>query len=143
MKKSKKRVLILCTGNSCRSQMGEGIAKSLFSDQFDIVSAGTQPSFVHPLAIKVMNEIGMDISAYRSKSVHEFKEQSVDFVITVCSDANEKCPMVLAPAKKNHWGFEDPATAQGTEEDVLNKFREVRDSILSKFRASWLQTLSH
>lgn len=137
----KKNVLILCTGNSCRSQMAEGIAKYFYSDAYDVVSAGTQPSYVHPHAITVMKEIGINISQNRSKSVHEFDNQLFDFIITVCSHADQNCPIFPGPARKIHWGFEDPAYAEGSLEDVLQQFRVVRDAIVQKFQSDWRKTL--
>lgn len=137
----KKKVLILCTGNSCRSQMAEGIGKHFYSDSFDIFSAGTHPSFVHPVAIAVMAEIGIDISANRSKSVDEFSGQAFDFIMTVCGKADQNCPFFPGIAKRIHWGFDDPAHAIGSEEEVKNEFRKVRDAISVKFQSDWLETL--
>jgi len=136
----KKQVLILCTGNSCRSQMAEGIANALYHDRIDAYSAGSAPSFVHPIAIEVMKEIGIDISTYRSKHLDEFKTVPIDLVITVCDRANETCPTFFDPAqdpslllRKTHWPFEDPAHATGTDEEIKQKFREVRDLIKLTF----------
>lgn len=137
----KKKVLILCTGNSCRSQMAEGIARHLYSAAYDSVSAGTQPSYVHPHAITVMAEIGIDISTYRSKSVTAFLGQPMDFIVTVCGNADQNCPVFPGPAKRIHWGFDDPAHATGDLAAVLQQFRAVRDAIMERFRAEWLQTL--
>ncbi|MCS7205758.1 MAG: arsenate reductase ArsC [Leptospiraceae bacterium] len=133
--KQVKRVLILCTGNSCRSQMAEGILKS-FSSKHYIVSAGTNISDrVHPKAIKVMKEIGIDISNHYPKSVDQFLSQSFDFLITVCDSAKESCPTFYGPVKHRlHIGFEDPAKAEGTEEEVMNVFRKVRDEIYKEFK---------
>lgn len=142
IKHIKKRVLILCTGNSCRSQMAEGISKHFFSDSHDIFSAGTQPSCVHPIAIAVMKEIGIDISTYRSKSVDEFKEELFDFVITVCGKADQNCPIFQGPSTRIHWSFNDPAHATGNEETIKNEFRKVRDAIFKKFKTDWMKTLS-
>lgn len=137
----KKKVLILCTGNSCRSQMAEGIAKHFYSDTYDIVSAGTQPSYVHPHAITVMKEIGIDISQNHSKSMLEFDNQLFDFIITVCSHADQNCPIIPGPAQKIYWGFEDPAQAEGSLEEILQQFRTVRDTIIKKFQSDWIKTL--
>jgi arsenate reductase len=124
-----KKLLILCTGNSCRSQMAEGIARHLYGDLCDVYSAGTKPSFVHPKAIEMMKEINIDISNHTSKSATEFKNENIDLIITVCDNAKESCPVFLGPQKKLHWSFEDPAQAD------LEKFREVRDLICDKFES--------
>src|SRR3989338_7600151 len=125
----KKRVLFLCTGNSCRSQMAEGILRKLGNDYYDVFSAGTKPSVVNPLAIKAMNELNIDISHHRSKSMDEFKDQHVDFVITVCGRANESCPIFPNDTKRIHWSFDDPAEAKGSEEERMIVFRRVRQEI--------------
>lgn len=134
----KKRVLILCTGNSARSQMAEGLFRHAGGDTFEVFSAGTQPSFVRPEAIAVMNEIGIDISSHRSKSVDEFRGQQLDSVITVCDHANESCPVFPAATQRLHWPFEDPAAVQGSEVERQAAFRKVRDQIqarIAKFLA--------
>jgi len=136
-----KKVLVLCTGNSCRSQMAEGIARALYGEQFEIFSAGTKPSYVHPHAITVMHEIGIDISNHRSKSVTEFVSQPIDFVITVCGNADQACPVFPGQSKRIHWEFEDPAHAEGSVEEVLDQFRKVRDTIRDKFLKDWMHTL--
>ncbi len=123
------RVLFLCTGNSCRSQMAEGLLRHFGNNKFEAFSAGVNPSFVHPLAIKVMKEIGIDISDHRSKSVTEFLGQSFDYVITVCDKAKESCPNFLGQVRKIHWSFQDPAEANGSEEERLKVFEKVRDEI--------------
>ncbi|WP_072151307.1 arsenate reductase ArsC [Candidatus Kryptobacter tengchongensis] len=123
------RVLFLCTGNSCRSQMAEGLLRHLGDNKFEVFSAGTHPSFVHPLAIEAMKEIGIDISNHRSKSVTEFLGQSFDYVITVCDKAKESCPTFPGETKRIHWSFEDPAEATGTIEEKMKVFRKVRDEI--------------
>jgi arsenate reductase len=128
----KKRVLFLCTANSSRSQMAEGIANHLWGDDLEAYSAGTQASFVNPAAIEVMKEIGIDISKQRSKNLSEFDGQNFDYVITLCGDANEACPLYIGGAKKTHIGFDDPAKATGTQEEILNEFRRVRDEIREK-----------
>src|SRR5215218_3923617 len=109
----KKRVLILCTGNSARSQMAEGILRQDGGDRFEVYSAGVKPSAVRPEAIQVMNKIGIDISSHRSKSVDEFIGQQFDYVITVCDNANQNCPVFPGKTKRIHWSFDDPATAEG------------------------------
>ncbi|HEV7375253.1 MAG TPA: arsenate reductase ArsC [Pyrinomonadaceae bacterium] len=129
------RVLILCTGNSARSQMAEGILKHEGRDRFDVSSAGTEPSRVNPLAIEAMNEIGIDISNHRSKSVDEFSGQDFDYVITVCDKANENCPIFPGQVRRIHWSFDDPAAAVGSEEDRLAVFRRVRDQIQRRLKS--------
>ena len=128
----KERVLFLCTANSCRSQMAEGIANSLWGDKMEAFSAGTQASFVNPTAIEVMKEIGIDISKHRSKNLTEFDGQSFDYVITLCGDANEGCPLYIGGTKKMHIGFDDPAKTTGSREEILREFRRVRDEIKDK-----------
>ncbi len=123
------KVLFLCTGNSCRSQMAEGLLRHFGNGEFEVYSAGTNPSFVHPLAIEAMKEIGIDISWHRSKSVMEFIGHSFDYVITVCDKAKESCPTFPGNVKRIHWSFEDPAEATGTKEERMKVFRKVRDQI--------------
>ena len=124
------RVLILCTGNSCRSQMAEGLINHDLGDTWRAVSAGTEPSgYVHPLAVRAMAELGIDIGAGRSKHVDEFRDQAFDQVITVCDDAAQTCPVWLGPGGKAHIGFFDPAKATGSEEEQMAVFRQVRDQI--------------
>lgn len=129
-----KRILILCTGNSCRSQMAEGFLKS-FDPSLEVVSAGTKAaSRVHPKAIQVMNEIGIDLSKNYPKTVDQFLSQSFDYVITVCDNAKETCPVFMGDVKHRlHIGFDDPADATGTEEEILSVFRRVRDEIKKDF----------
>jgi len=124
-----KRILILCTGNSARSQMAEGLLRHLGADRFEVASAGVAPGHVRPEAVEVMRELGIDISSHRSKSVDEFLEQEFDYVITVCDNANEQCPVFPGRTKRIHWSFEDPAAAQGDESARLGVFRRVRDEI--------------
>jgi arsenate reductase len=131
----KKRVLILCTGNSARSQMAEGLLRHDGGDAFDVSSAGVEASFVRPQAIKVMSEIGIDISGHCSKSVDEFLGQEFDYVITVCDNANVRCPVFPGKTERIHWSFDDPAAAVGEEEVILDTFRRVRDEIREKLRA--------
>ncbi len=128
------KILILCTGNSCRSQMAEGFLKSM-DHSLQVFSAGTKPSErVHPFAVKVMNEVGIDISANKSKSVDRFVNESFDYVVTVCDDAKETCPVFIGKVQHRlHMGFEDPAEASGTEEEVLAVFRRIRDEIRFAF----------
>ncbi len=130
----KTRVLILCTGNSARSQMAEGLLRHDGAGKFEVFSAGVEPSRVRTQAIEAMREIGMDISAQRSKSVDEFTGQEFDYVITVCDNANEKCPVFPGKAKRIHWSFDDPAAIEGDEATRLNVFRRVRDEIRGRLR---------
>ncbi len=130
----KKRVLILCTGNSCRSQMAEGILRHYGQKNYDVFSAGTRPSSVNTTAIQVMKEIGIDISGQKSKHVNEFKNQQFDYVITVCDSAKESCPVFPAESKMLHWSFPDPPHDQELNEKVVQEFRKVRDMIHEKFK---------
>jgi arsenate reductase (thioredoxin) len=131
---NKPTVLILCTGNSCRSHMAEGILRAAAGDFLDVQSAGSNPAgFVHPLAIKVMAEIGIDISRHRSKHLNEFMARELETVITVCDNANGACPVFPGQVNRHHWGFADPAHASGTEQEQLNEFRRVRDEIRRVF----------
>ena len=128
----KPSVLILCTGNSCRSHMAEGILRAVAGDLVDVFSAGSQPAgYVHPKAIAVLREIGIDISAHSSKHMNEFLGR----VITVCGRADQVCPVYPGQAHRHHWGFDDPAHVVGTEEEVLAAFRRVRDEIRLVFGA--------
>ena len=133
------RLLILCTGNSCRSQMAEGFLKS-FDPEIEVFSAGTAPSDrVHPLAVEVMKEEGIDLSAHYPQRVDEFLEKAFDFVITVCGHAQENCPVFTGSINQQlHIGFDDPAEATGTEEEIYAVFRRVRDEIRKKFYAFYL-----
>jgi arsenate reductase (thioredoxin) len=128
----KKRVLFLCTTNSCRSQMAEGIVNHFLGDKIAVFSAGTQASYVNPTAVEVMKEIGIDISKHHSKNLTAFDGQSFDYVITLCGSANETCPLYIGGTKKTHIGFDDPAKAHGTKEEILREFRRVRDEIKEK-----------
>ena len=136
------KILILCTGNSCRSQMAEGILKA-FDKRLDVYSAGTIPAKnVSSKAIAVMKEIGIDISSNKTKSVENFLKEEFDYVITVCDNAKETCPVFTGKVgKRLHIGFEDPFGAKGTEEEVLNKYRKVRDEIKCEFTKFYLQYL--
>jgi arsenate reductase len=125
----KKTVLILCTGNSARSQMAEGLLRHDAGDRFEVSSAGTQPSRVRPEAIAAMREVGIDISSQRSKSVDEFAARAFDYVLTVCDNAKESCPIYPGHGNRLHHSFEDPAAAPGSDENKLAAFRRVRDQI--------------
>ena len=124
----KKRVLFLCTGNSARSQMAEGLLRYEAGDRFEVLSAGTISSFVRPQAIAVMSELGIDISAHSSKSLDGFLTNSFDYVITVCDHANQRCPVFPGPAKRLHWSIEDPVIS-GSEAQQLEAFRQARDEL--------------
>lgn len=128
----KQRVLILCTGNSARSQMAEGILRHIAGGRFDVESAGVAPSHVRPEAIEAMREIGIDISRHRSKSVNEFTGQTFDYIITVCDNAAENCPVFPGKAERIHWSFDDPAAVTGTDDERLAAFRAVRDQIIAR-----------
>ena len=126
----KKRLLFLCTGNSARSQMAEGLVNHFLGDRWEAYSAGTAPTgHIHPLAIQAMAELGIDISAQRSKSVDEFRDTGFDLVITVCDQAAQNCPLWLGPGQVKHMGFPDPAAAIGSEAERLEVFRQVRDGL--------------
>lgn len=136
------KILILCTGNSCRSQMAEGFLKS-FDREIEVYSAGTNPSdHVHPNAVLVMNEEGIDLSKNITKNVDQFLNKSFDYVITVCDNAKETCPVFIGNVGKQiHIGFEDPAEAKGTEEEILKVFRKVRDQIKNEFHKFYQNNL--
>ena len=132
----KPKVLILCTGNSCRSHLAEGILRAAAGDILEVHSAGSKPAgYVHPMAIRAMAEIGINISAHRSKSMNEFLDQNIETVITVCGKADQVCPMYPGQVNRFHWPFDDPAHATGTEEEQMDVFRRVRDEIKAKFEA--------
>jgi arsenate reductase (thioredoxin) len=135
------QVLILCTGNSARSQMAEGLLRTLAGDRFAVFSAGSKPSIVNPLAIAAMDEHGIDIRSQRSKHLNEYLAQPFDYVITVCDNAAETCPLFPGPAQRIHWSFPDPAAVVGTEAERLASFRQVRDAIETQLKA-WLATLA-
>lgn len=130
----KKRVLILCTGNSARSQMAEGLLRHAGGDFYEVYSAGVEPSFVRPQAVEAMREIGIDITNHRSKSVDEFTGQEFDYVITVCDNASERCPVFPGKTERVHWSFDDPAAAEGDDAARLAVFRRVRDEIHERIR---------
>ncbi len=129
------RVLILCTGNSARSQMAEGLLRHLAGSRFEVESAGTRPSGLRPEAIAVLAELGIDISRQRSKNVDEFARQHFDYVLTVCDNAREICPIFPGGTRTIHHSFEDPAGVQGTEQDRLAAFRRVRDQLSDYLKA--------
>ncbi len=132
----KPQVLILCTGNSCRSHLAEGILRAAAGDLVDVHSAGSKPAgTVHPKAIQVMQEIGIDISGHQSKHMNDFLSRDIDTVITVCGNADQACPMFPGQVHRHHWGFDDPAHATGTEAEILAAFRRVRDQIKLVFEA--------
>jgi len=136
MQKVKPTILILCTGNSCRSHLAEGILRKAAGDLLDVQSAGSKPAgYVHSLAIQVMTEIGIDISRHHSKPMDEFLKQRVETVITVCGNADQACPTFPGQVNRYHWAFDDPAKAEGTEEEKLKVFRRVRDEIKLAFEA--------
>jgi len=130
----KSRVLFLCTGNSCRSQMAEGFLRHFAGDRFDVASAGTRPAVLNPGAVDAMREVSVDIAQHRSKSVDEFAGQRFDHVITVCDRARECCPIFPGATRLDHWPFDDPAEAAGTSEERMAVFRRVRDEIAARIR---------
>lgn len=129
-------ILVLCTGNSCRSHMAEGILRAVCKGQFRVASAGSKPAgYVHPLAIKALAEIGLDISSHTSKHMNDFLQLPVETVITVCGNADQACPMFPGQLNRHHWGFDDPAHAVGNVEERMQVFRRVRDEIRRVFEA--------
>ena len=129
-------VLILCTGNSCRSHLAEGWLRHFAGEQVEVASAGSNPAgYVHPLAIQAMKEAGLDIAGHHSKHMNEFLTRPVETVITVCGKADQVCPLFPGQVNRHHWPFDDPAHATGTEAEKLAVFRRVRDEIASVFRA--------
>lgn len=134
--KGKPRVLILCTGNSCRSHMAEGILRKAAGDLLEVHSAGSNPAgYVHPKAIQVLAEIGIDISGHTSKHMDEFLDRDIETVITVCGNAEQVCPVFPGQAHRHHWPFDDPSHAAGTGDEILREFRRVRDQIAQVFQA--------
>lgn len=133
------RVLFLCTHNAARSQMAEALLRSLAGERVEVSSAGTRPTRVHPLAVRAMAEIGIDISGSRSKSVDEFRDRAFDWVITVCDEAAESCPVFPGAARRLHWSLPDPSGATGSEEERLEQFRAVRDRLREHIR-HWLRS---
>ncbi|HEX8292199.1 MAG TPA: arsenate reductase ArsC [Pyrinomonadaceae bacterium] len=134
MSATKRRVLILCTGNSARSQMAEGWLRAMGGGRFEVYSAGTRPSGVRPEAVEAMREVGVDIASHRSKSVDEFAGREFDYVITVCDNAREGCPVFPGRTERVHWSFDDPAAAGGGWDERLSAFRRVRDEIGERLR---------
>ena len=129
-------VLILCTGNSCRSHLAEGLLRAAAGDLLEVASAGSKPAgYVHPLSVEVMQELGIDISSHHSKHMDEFLSRDVETVITVCGNADQACPMFPGQRNRHHWGFDDPAHATGSKEEQLVVFRRVRDEIKRVFEA--------
>ena len=131
---TRQRVLVLCTHNSARSQMAEGLLRALAPDRFDVASAGTEATRVHPLAIRAMDELGIDLRGHRSKTVDRLLAEPWDYVITVCDSANERCPLFPGRTTRLHWSFEDPSAATGSEDERLAVFRRVRDAIAARLR---------
>ncbi|MBA7570338.1 arsenate reductase (thioredoxin) [Candidatus Atribacteria bacterium 1244-E10-H5-B2] len=137
-----KEILFLCTGNSCRSQMAEGFARKILPKNIEIFSAGLEPKSVHPMAVKVMQEMGVDISHQKSKNISEIPIDKIDLVVTLCGDAAERCPIFPGKVKKIHWALEDPAKAQGSEEEIFQVFGKVRDKIKSYIEnEKWFDSL--
>ena len=135
MVEKKPLVLFVCTHNSARSQMAEGWLRYLYGERFEVASAGTEPTRVHPLAIAVMREVGVDISGHRSKSIETFLDRPIDLVVTVCDHAREVCPVVPGARRTLHYSFPDPSAVEGSEADCLKAFRAVRDEI-----RAWIET---
>lgn len=132
----KPNILILCTGNSCRSHMAEGILRAAAGDLVEVHSAGSKPAgYVHPKAIAALQEIGIDISGHVSKHMNDFLDRDIHTVITVCGNADQACPMYPGQLNRHHWGFDDPAHATGTDEEIMAEFRRVRDQIKLVFEA--------
>lgn len=138
----KKKVLFLCTHNSCRSQMAEGLVNRDLGNRIEAFSAGTEATRVNPRAAKVMAEIGVDLSGHRSKTLDEFASDPFDYVITLCGDANEKCPLFFGGVQRQHIGFEDPSRLPGNEEEVLPEYRRVRDDIRRTLRGFFEKELA-
>lgn len=138
----RKRVLVICTGNSARSQMAEALLRHLGGDRVDVMSAGSTPApQVHPLAVRAMAEIGLDISSQRPKPLTDFLGQPFDYIIAVCSKAAEACPFFPGPAQRIHWFYDDPAAVAGSEEERMAAFRAIRDDLRTRI-AEWLASLS-
>ena len=134
------RVLFLCTHNSARSQMAEGLLRQLAGDRFEVMSAGTEATHIRPLAIRAMDEIGIDISGQESKTLDRYLDEPFDYVITVCDDANEACPFFPGAANRLHWSFEDPSRVEGSEEERLAVFRSVRNRIRERIEDDLVAT---
>jgi len=133
-----KKILVLCTGNSCRSQMAEGYIRKYGGEQVVVHSAGLEPHGLNPRAVRVMREVGIDISGHSSDHLNEYLDETFDYVITVCDNAARNCPVFPGDGARQHWPFEDPAGASGTEEEILGVFRRVRDEIGERIRV-WLE----
>jgi arsenate reductase len=132
----KPTILILCTGNSCRSHIAEGILRRALGENYNVASAGSKPAgYVHPLAISALAEIGIDISSHHSKHMNDFLSQQIETVVTVCGNADQACPIFPGQMNRYHWGFDDPAHATGTEDEQMTVFRRVRDEIQRVFEA--------
>ena len=140
---TKKKILVLCTGNSARSQMGEGLFRAEGGEGIEVFSAGTKPSFVRPEAVAVMKEIGIDLSGHRSKSVDEFSGKAIDYVITVCDHARDICPVFPAGTARIHWSLEDPAAVEGSEEERLAAFRRIRDEMQERVKGFYRNSEEH
>ncbi|TDA68733.1 MAG: arsenate reductase (thioredoxin) [Clostridia bacterium] len=130
-----KRLLFLCTGNSCRSQMAEGFARQMLGSEWEVSSAGIEPAGLNPRAVKVMREVGIDISHHTSDPIAPALLAACDLVITLCGDAEDRCPMTPPTVQRRHWPLEDPARATGSAEEIMAKFRQVRDEIAARVRA--------
>ncbi|MBI3963993.1 MAG: arsenate reductase ArsC [Chloroflexi bacterium] len=138
MADQRQRVLFLCTHNSARSQMAEGLLRHLAGDRFDVASAGTEATHVRPLAIRAMSELGIDVSGQESKLLDRYLDQPWDYVITVCDHANDSCPIFPGGRNRLHWSFPDPSKATGTEDEQLAVYREVRDAIRTRIQRELL-----
>ncbi len=136
----KQRVLFLCTHNSARSQMAEGLLRALAGDRFEAMSAGTEATHVRPLAVRAMEDVGIDISGQESKTLQRYLKEPFDYVITVCDDANEACPFFPGAANRLHWSFKDPSKAEGSAEERLAVFRSVRDRIRERIEVDLIAT---
>jgi arsenate reductase (thioredoxin) len=139
----KTRVLFLCSHNSARSQMAEGLLRELGGPSYEVFSAGTESTFVRPDAITVMREIGIDISSHESKTLDRYRDQPFDAVITVCDDANESCPVFLGAHRRLHWSFPDPSNVTGPPEQLLRAYRNVRDAIHERISNELLASIGH
>jgi arsenate reductase len=140
MSSAKPKVLFLCTGNSARSQMAEGYLRHVAGDEFEPLSAGIEPKGLNPLAVEVMEEIGIDISRQKSKNVVSFLGQAIPYIVTVCADAKERCPIFPRTYKFLHWSFDDPADAKGSQDEKLAVFRRVRDEIARKIDEEFVKS---
>lgn len=135
----RKRVLFLCTHNSCRSQIAEALVNHYLGDRFEAYSAGTEKTRVNPQAVQILAELGIDISHHRSKTLDEFADESFDHVITLCGSANEQCPLFFGGVERVHIGFDDPSRSTGTNEEIMQEFRRVRDEIKERITAYLLE----